>query len=112
MIHSLDGYDEICLTGNYKIVSGDSEEIVEPKIKLRPEDLMGGKTVEESAGIFMKVLKGEGTKAQNEVVIANSAVAINCVKENLSFEECNALAYNSLKSKQALNAYEKLISTI
>jgi anthranilate phosphoribosyltransferase len=112
VIHALDGYDEISLTGNYKVVSGNREEIVVPNNKLKPADLIGGKTVDESARIFMSVLKGEGTQAQNEVVVANSAVAINCVKENLSLEECNALASDSLKSKKALIAYEKLISLI
>jgi anthranilate phosphoribosyltransferase len=112
VIHALDGYDEISLTGNYKVVSGNREEIVVPKIKLKPADLIGGKTVDESAKICMSVLKGEGTQAQYEVVAANSAVAINCVKENLSLEECNALASDSLKSKKALIAYEKLISLI
>jgi anthranilate phosphoribosyltransferase len=112
VIHALDGYDEISLTGNYKVVSRNREEIVVPKNKLKPADLMGGKTVDESATIFMRVLKGDGTQAQNEVVIANSTVAINCVKENLSLEECNALASDSLKSKKALIAYEKLISLI
>jgi anthranilate phosphoribosyltransferase len=112
VIHALDGYDEISLTGNYKVVSGNSEEIVVPKNIFKSVDLIGGKTVDESARIFMSVLRGEGTQAQNEVVLANSAIAINCVKENLSLEECNALASDSLKSKKALIVYEKLISLI
>ena len=112
IVHSFDGYDEISLTGNYKVVSVDREQIMEPTIKLKAEDLSGGKTVAESAKIFMKVLEGNGSNAQNEVVIANAAMAINCVKENLSLQECNSMARESLRSKQSLNVYKKLISFV
>lgn len=110
ILHSLDGYDEISLTGDYKIVSGEKEQIVKPEITCKAEDLSGGKTVEESAGIFMHVLKGKGTKPQTEVVIANAAVAINCVKENLSLAECTVMARESIGSGSAFKSYEKLIS--
>lgn len=110
IIHSLDGYDEISLTGNYKVVSAEQEEIVEPKIKFKAEELAGGKTVDESANIFMKILKGEGKRAQNEVVVANAAVAINCMKQNLPLEECIGMARESIVSKKAFKVYEKLIS--
>jgi len=109
IIHSFDGYDEISLTGNYKMISREKEQIIEPEIKLKQEDLFGGKSVEESARLFMNVLNGEGTKAQNEVVIANSAAAINCVKKGLSLSDCNAMAREALKSKNALKGYKKLI---
>ena len=112
IVHSFDGYDEISLTGNYKVVSVDREQIMEPTIKLKAEDLSGGKTVAESAKIFMKVLEGNGSNAQNEVVIANAAMAINCVKENLSLQECTSMARESLRSKQSLNVYKKLISFV
>ena len=111
IVHSFDGYDEISLTGNYKIISRDKEQIIEPITKLKQEDLFGGKSVEESAKIFMSVLKGTGTKAQNEVVIANSGTAIHCVKKNLSLSECNEMARESLESKKAFNAYKKLIES-
>ena len=110
IIHSLDGYDEISLTGNYKVVSAKKEEIVEPKIKFKAEELSGGKTVNESANIFMKILNGEGTQGQNEVIVANAAVAINCTKQNLPLEECIEMARESILSKKALKVFEKLIS--
>jgi len=112
IIHSLDGYDEISLTGNYKIVSGQREQVIEPEVKLKAEELSGGKTVDEAAKIFMTILKGEGTSPQNEVVIANAAVAINCVKEDLNLKECTAMARESIDSKKALKSYEQLIALI
>jgi len=109
IVHSLDGYDEISLTGNYKIISREVEKIFEPEIKLQQKDLFGGKSVEESAKIFLKVLQGEGTKAQNEVVIANSALAILLVKGK-SLEESVSLAKGSLEPGKAFNCYKKLIN--
>ena len=108
IMHSFDGYDEISLTGNYKIISREKEQIIEPEKKLKQSDLFGGKSVEESAKIFMSVLKGEGVQAQNEVIIANACMAIHCVKKK-SLEDCTAEARESLESKKALNAYKKLI---
>jgi len=112
VIHSLDGYDEISLTGNFKMVSAEKERIVEPEILLKPQDLAGGATADASAKLFIEILKGQGTSAQNEVVIANASAAIHCVKENLSPEECGAMARESLVSKRAFKAYEKLISFV
>lgn len=80
IVHSLDGYDEISLTGNVRIISPAKEEILRPsdlfETQINPIDILGGDTVAESAKIFTSVLNGEGTKAQNAVVIANSAIAI------------------------------------
>ena len=110
--HSFDGYDEISLTGNYKIISRDKEQIIEPEIKLKQEDLSGGKSVEESAKLFMNVLNGKGTKAQNEVIVANAGIAIQCVRKNNSLKDCMHEAKESLESMKALNTYKKLISLI
>lgn len=112
IVHSFDGYDEISLTGNYKMISRDKEQIIEPEIKSKQQDLFGGKSVEESAQLFMNVLNGEGTKAQNEVLIANAGMAIHCMKKNSSLKSCIAEARESLESKKALNAYKKLLTLI
>ncbi|MFH1005374.1 MAG: anthranilate phosphoribosyltransferase [Bacteroidota bacterium] len=110
IVYSFDGYDEISLTGNYKIILRDKEQIIEPKIKLKQKDLFGGKSVDESAKIFINILKGEGTKAQNEVVMANAGMAIYCVKKN-SLNDCIAEARESLESKKAFTIYKKLIDS-
>lgn len=109
IVHSFDGYDEISLTGNYKVISREKEQIIEPVRKLNQRDLFGGKSIKESAKIFISVLKGEGTHAQNEVVIANAGMAIHCTKKK-SLEDGIAEARESLESKNALNAYKKLIA--
>lgn len=114
VLHSLDGYDEISLTGQVKMISNNGENLIHPNQigfkQLTPQSIYGGETVEEAANIFVDVLNNEGTKAQEEVVIANSAFAINCFEPNKSFNECKALAEESLQSKSAYQSLKKLIA--
>src|ERR1051326_8203349 len=105
IVHSFDGYDEISLTENFKIISRENEKIIEPRKKFQQKDLFGGKSVDESAQLFLNVLKGEGTKAQNEVVAANSAIAIHLVTKK-SLEESASLAKESLESGKAFACYK------
>jgi anthranilate phosphoribosyltransferase len=114
IIHSVDGYDEISLTGNFDIQNRQEIKTYNAeKIGLsttKPEELNGGKTIDEAAGIFLSVLEGKGTKAQNEVVIANSAFALECYYPNKSIDECIGMATDSLKSGKALSAFKKLLN--
>lgn len=113
IVHSLDGYDEISLTGNFKIFSRQGENLYQPEDLqmnvLKQSDLFGGKTVAESAEIFLKILEGKGTKAQNEVVIANAGMAIHCAKSEWSITDCLALAKESLENEKALKTFKKFI---
>ncbi|MDN5199826.1 anthranilate phosphoribosyltransferase [Fulvivirgaceae bacterium BMA10] len=113
VLHSLDGYDEVSLTGAFKMISNGHEKILQPQDlglnRWAPEELYGGETVEESARIFTNILNGEGTKAQKEVVVANAGLAIHCGK-GLSLEDSLAAARESLESGKALATFKKLIS--
>ena len=77
---------------------------------MKYEDLKGGETVEESAKIFMSILKGNGSWAQNAVVLANSAMALQCTGHYKSYDECYQLAVESLESGRALEALKKLVN--
>jgi anthranilate phosphoribosyltransferase len=114
ILHSLDGYDEISLTGAFKMITNDKEQILEPKDlgleQLDAKALAGGTTIEESAKIFLDILEGKGTKAQNQVVIANAAMALYCGKQNLSMSQAVEAATESLKSGKALQTFKKLIN--
>ncbi len=109
IVHSFDGYDEISLTGVYKILSRDSERTIDPVTKVLPSGLQSGSSVEDAARIFFNVLNGEGTRSQNEVVIANAAAAIACVKKCAQDDSFSA-ARESLESKKALAAFKKLMT--
>jgi anthranilate phosphoribosyltransferase len=112
ILHSLEGYDEISLTCDFKIISDHSEKLLSPsdlnKKKLKPEDIYGGTTVEESAKIFMNILNGKGTEAQNQVVIANSGMAIYCANPSMSILDAQEKAKESLMSGNALKSLEIL----
>ena len=75
-----------------------------------PEDIYGGNSVEEAAKIFMKILKGEGSWAQNAVVLANAAMALYNTSSYNSYEDAFQVAVSSLESKKALHSFETLIS--
>ncbi|MCU0426422.1 MAG: anthranilate phosphoribosyltransferase [Candidatus Kapabacteria bacterium] len=109
VLRSLDGYDEISLTGNFKLISRGAEELSEPSNlgleRLRAEDLRGGKTPEESAQIFLRILEGQGTSAQNAVVAANAGLAIHCVLPHITKHDAVAMARESLASGKALASF-------
>ena len=111
ILHSLDGYDEISLTGNTKIISKNYEQLLKPEDfqlkKLEEKDILGGVTVEKSAEIFLDILSGKGTEAQNNVVCANAGMAIATVK-NIPITEGIALAKESLLSGKGLEKLKKL----
>lgn len=112
ILHALDGYDEVSLTGGFKKITNDKEEIVSPEdLKMKtvePTAIFGGNTVEESAAIFENILKGEGTEAQNNVVIANAAMALQCGK-GYGTDEALGYARESLESGKALKTFKRIL---
>ncbi|MCF6296477.1 MAG: anthranilate phosphoribosyltransferase [Flavobacteriaceae bacterium] len=111
ILHDLAGYDEISLTGKTKMISNKEDKIFSPDelgIKtINKKDIYGGRTVEASASIFMDILNGKGTEAQNNVVCANAGLAIS-VSKKISHIEGFLLAKEALESKSALNTFKKL----
>lgn len=114
IVYSLDGYDEISLTGDFRIVDNGKETIYSPLklglIQTNAAELHGGDTVEEAAGIFISILEGRGTKAQNSVVFANSAFALSCYYPDKSIDDCFAMAKESLDARKALDVFKKLFN--
>jgi len=114
IVHSLDGYDEITLTANAKHITHFGETILEAEHfgynSLQAIELFGGDTVEEAASIFYKIISGEGTDAQNKVVFANSAIALQTYYNHLSIEECLAKSKEALLSLKAKTIMNKLIN--
>ncbi len=113
IVNSLDGYDEISLTGDARFVSNLTEDNLYPADfgfePVSQESLYGGETVDAAAKIFKNVLEGIGTEAQQNVVIANAALGIQCIHPEKSLIDCVADASESLKSKRALGAFRKLM---
>jgi anthranilate phosphoribosyltransferase len=114
VLHDLAGYDEISLTGPFKFFSNRGEQILEPAdlglSQVRAEELSGGDTVEESGKIFMDILEGRGTKAQNDVVIANAGLSLFAGHQEEGLESAIAKAREALISGKALQAFKKMIN--
>jgi anthranilate phosphoribosyltransferase len=114
IIHGLDGYDEISLTNDTKVITNKGEQIFTPeylgKRLVSPQDIYGGNTTEEAARIFKTVIKGEGSWAQNAVVLANAAMALYCTGEYSRYEDAYAAAVESLESGKAYQALQTLIN--
>ena len=113
ILHAMDGYDEISLTGPAKLISNASETILQPEdfgvSKIMQSEIYGGESVKDSAEIFMNILNGQGSDAQNNVVCANAGLAISTVEKS-SISEGFAKAKESLLSGNALQALTKLQS--
>jgi anthranilate phosphoribosyltransferase len=114
ILHSLDGYDEISLTGKFKAISNQGESLFSPEnigFKTQnQEDIFGGNTVKEASKIFINVLKNESTVEQKNVVLANSSFAIHCLEPNKSIADCIAIANESINSGKAYKTLKKLIA--
>ena len=114
IIHSLDGYDEISLTNDTKVITNKGEKIMTPeqlgKRTVEAKDIYGGNTVEEAAGIFTTILQGEGSWAQNAVVLANAAMALYCTGHYPSYDDAYHAAVESLESGKARESLKKLIA--
>jgi anthranilate phosphoribosyltransferase len=113
IIHSLDGYDEISLTSEVKIISSQREGVFAPAYfgmsPVNPQAISAGETVVEAAGIFINVLIGRGTREQEDVVVANSAVAIQLCRPELSLIDCMAMAREAIHSNRAFSTFRKLV---
>ena len=114
IIHSLDGYDEISLTTDTKILSNTGESIKTPyqlgKKRVFAAELEGGDTVAEAAGIFKNIIEGKGTWSQNAVVLANAAMALHVTGKYENYDLAFQAAVHSLESGAANNCLKKLIS--
>ncbi len=111
ILHSLDGYDEVSLTGATKIITSTKEGMLHPTDfgvrALKQIEIEGGKTIDESAQMFLNIISGKGTEAQNNVVCANAGLAISSVNGEPLLESFE-LAKESLLSGKGLKALNKL----
>jgi anthranilate phosphoribosyltransferase len=114
IIHSLDGYDEVSLTADVKMITKTGESILTPlqlgKQYVNQHDLYGGESIEAAAQIFMNIIKGKGTVAQNAVVTANAALALLITDKYTDYETARFDASESLMGGKAFEVYKKLIA--
>lgn len=115
IVNSLDGYDEISLTGNFKVITNDMEKVFTPEEvgfpKARPGEICGGakQTKEDAIVIFDDVLQNRASESQKNVVLANAGFAIKIIEKDKSLEECIAIARESIESGKAWNNFKKYV---
>ena len=113
VVNNLDGYDEISLTDEFKVMTNRYETIYRPAelgfSMARREELYGGSTPQEAARLFDRVLEGRATRAQTDCVLINASFAIQAIEPMRDIEECVAIARESLESGKALKTLKKFI---
>lgn len=113
IVHSLDGYDEISLTGGFKMITKEGEYIVQPQdLEMKavvPSELYGGNNIEEAAGIFSGILEGKGSNSQNNIVVANAGMALYGSGFAASVSEAIKMAEEALNSGAALQRFKKFV---
>lgn len=114
VVHSLDGYDEISLTAEFKVAMPEKEKMYTPEMlgfrRCTESELDGGSTPEEAALIFDNVLQNKATEPQKNCVVANSAFAIQVICPEKRIEECIAEAKHSLESGKAFETFKRFLS--
>lgn len=114
IVHALDGYDEISLTGAFKIFTKQGEQLITPEElgfkNLAQSEIFGGNSVADAAKIFKTIIEGNGTAAQNNVVLTNAAFALKIVDDKKSFEEAFSEVQDSLFGLKAKESLKKIIT--
>jgi anthranilate phosphoribosyltransferase len=113
ILHSLDGYDEISLTGPCKVITRNVDRIIQPADLQLPTysaaQLSGGSSPTDAIQIFMAVLQDKATDAQRDVVIANAGLGLQACFPGQSLEDCLGMARESIESGSAFKAFHTLI---
>lgn len=114
VVYSLDGYDEISLTGATKVYNNQTEYLLTPQhfsvLPLHPSHLKGGQSVKDSARIFTDILNNKASAQQTSVVLANAAVAIQTIKPQQSILDCYQEAQIALDSGKAFQSLKKILN--
>ena len=114
IVNSIDGYDEISLTGPFKVTTAAYERVFKPAELgfdiAKPEEIQAGATEEEAKEIFDNVLANKALPAQKNIVLANAAFGIQVYeKGKKTIEECIEIARESIDSGKALNTFKKFV---
>ncbi|OYD43838.1 anthranilate phosphoribosyltransferase [Sphingobacterium cellulitidis] len=114
IMHALDGYDEISLTGDFKVINNQGENYFTVDelgfTAVDANDLAGGDSIEDAAKIFRQIIEGKGTDIQNNVVLTNAAFGIKTFNPEKSFGDCYYEAETSLLGLKALNSFKTLVN--
>lgn len=113
IVNSIDGYDEISLTGDFKVRTNSEERIYTPSqlglSQTNPGELECGDTVDDAKEIFDSVMENRSAQAQKNVVMANAAFAITVLDPAKTIDEALLMARESLESGRALQVLRRYV---
>lgn len=114
IVNSVDVYDEISLTGDFKVATNQYERVFKPQDLgfplATPEELRGGATEDEAAEIFDNVLANRALPGQKNVTLANAAFGIQVMEGGRKgIDECLEIARESIDSGKALATFRKFV---
>jgi anthranilate phosphoribosyltransferase len=114
IVHSMDGYDEVSLTSDVKLITRDGENVLSPQqlggCFVKQSDIYGGDNIASASKIFIDILKGEGSNEQQNVVLANAALALLLTEKYPDYDAAFDAAKESLESGNALRVLNRLIA--
>ena len=101
------------MTSGFKLFTKQGEQLIQPEDlgqkRIQQSDIYGGDSIEAAAKIFKSILEGNGTDAQNNVVLTNAAFALQIVDAKKSFDAAFEEAKDSLFGGKAKRCLEKLV---
>lgn len=113
LVNSMDGYDEISLTGTFKIKTPTMEQVFTPQElgmpTIRPQEIYGGSSINEARDLFLGVLRNESNESRKAVVLINAAFAIRVMEPTRDMTECVAMAREALESGKAYATLQRYI---
>lgn len=111
VVHSLDGYDEVSLTGLVRVVTHKGWYEFSPDYfgckVIPPESLQSPGGIQESAALVVKILEGHGSPAHEDVTCANAALAMWSYEETGTIAEYMEKARESVRSGRALGVLKR-----
>lgn len=113
VVHALDGYDEISLTGTTQIYrQGHQHQLLPAAFGLkavRPESLVGPDQPDRAAKVLVDILEGKAPREQEDVVCANAALAISLHHPDIDLPDAVDQARESIHRGNARRSLHLLL---
>ncbi len=111
VVHSLDGYDEVSLTGPVRVVTNRGNYEFSPECfgceVLSSESLQSPGGIQESAVLVKEILEGRASPSHEDVTCANAALAMWSYEGKGAIAEYMEKARESVRSGRALRALKR-----
>jgi anthranilate phosphoribosyltransferase len=112
VVFSADGYDEISLTGAWKVASTSADTAYQPEDlgfpRVEPALLAIGPHISDATKAFLNILQNKADRLQSEVIIANAGFAVAVARPEISLENCIQMAREALHSGRAFQIFKEM----